>query len=159
MKNKRTKEEYESAAKQSRSIAQLCKLLGIKPVGGNYKCVKHAIEEYQIDISHFDGKGWNKGLKFNPNPAKPLNELLVENSYYQTFKLKQRLLNEGLKEYKCECCGNVEWQGKPIPLELHHKNGVNTDNRLENLLFLCPNCHAQTDNYRGLNKSAQGGNS
>ena len=41
--------------------------------------------------------------------------------------------------------------GKPIPLELHHINGINTDNRLENLKFLCPNCHAFTDSYRGKN--------
>ena len=37
---------------------------------------------------------------------------------------------------------------KPIPLELHHINGVHSDNRIENLQLLCPNCHALTDNYR-----------
>lgn len=85
------------------------------------------------------------------NPARPLSKILVENSNYQSYKLGKRLLREKLKEYKCELCGNIEWLGKPIPLELHHINGINTDNRLENLQLLCPNCHALTDNYRGKN--------
>ena len=59
-----------------------------------------------------------------------------------------------LRGHKCECCGLTEWLGQPIALELHHINGITTDNRLDNLVILCPNCHAQTDNYRGLNKSA-----
>ena len=59
-----------------------------------------------------------------------------------------------IKEYKCERCGRTEWEGFPIPLELHHLNGVHNDNRLENLQILCPNCHALTDNYSG--KSSNG---
>ena len=65
-----------------------------------------------------------------------------------TYHLKTRLLKEGIKEYKCENCENTEWLGASIPLELHHINGNNLDNRLENLQLLCPNCHAFTDTYR-----------
>ena len=66
------------------------------------------------------------------------------------------MFNEGLKERKCECCGNTEWMGKPIALELHHLDGDNTNNKLENLQILCPNCHAQTTTYRGLNRVPRG---
>lgn len=72
-------------------------------------------------------------------------------SYRSTYHLKDRLLKECVKEYKCECCGNTEWMGKPIALELHHVNGIKDDLRAENLQLLCPNCHAFTDNYRGKN--------
>lgn len=150
-----TKEEYVEIAKKSFSIAQMCRELGIKPIGGNYRILHNKIKEYDIDISHFNGKGWNKGERYKQIKfATPLNEILVENSTYQSFKLKNRLLKEGIKEYKCENpeCGLTEWLGKPIPLELHHINGDNTDNRLENLILLCPNCHALTDTYRAKNK-------
>jgi hypothetical protein len=60
------------------------------------------------------------------------------------------LIKEGLKEAKCECCGRTEWLG--VPLELHHINEVHTDNRLENLLILCPNCHAMTDSHLNVEK-------
>lgn len=76
---------------------------------------------------------------------------MVEGSTYQTNKLRKRLLKEGLKKHICETCNNTEWNGKPIPLELSHKNGDNSDHRFENLELICPNCHAQTDTYRGKN--------
>ena len=153
-KHQRTKEEYEVAIKNARSIAEALRNLNLIDKGGNYRIIKNAVKKYNIDISHFDGQGWNKGLKFIPKEAAETNTLLVKNSTYQSFKLKKRLLKEGIKEHRCEKCGNTEWLGKPIPLELHHINGDNTDNRLENLQMLCPNCHSLTDNYRGKNKSA-----
>ena len=151
---KRTKEEYEVAVAKSFSIASVCRHLGLKPTGGNYRIVHRAIEEFDLDTSHFTGQGWNVGLKFKPKKVTDINEILKKKSFYQSYKLKNRLLKEGLKEARCECCGLSEWRGKTIPLELHHVNGDNSDNRLENLKILCPNCHALTDNYRGLNKSA-----
>ena len=62
--------------------------------------------------------------------------------------MAKRLIEVNLKEHKCERYKRTEWEGNPIPIELHHINGVHSDNRLENLQILCPNCHALTDNYR-----------
>ena len=153
----RSKEEFEKAIQQSHSIAETCRHLGVKPCGGNYRIVHNAIEKYSLDISHFTGQGWNTGLKFKPFKEKPIDEILVSDSSYQSFKLKRRLLSGGLKLHICEQCGLTEWQGSPIPLELHHINGNNRDNRIENLLLLCPNCHALTECYRGKNKVSREG--
>jgi 5-methylcytosine-specific restriction endonuclease McrA len=86
------------------------------------------------------------GLKFQPNPPKPLIEILVKDRFYSnTDHIRKRLISEGLKKAACEVCQRKSWMGKPIPLQLDHINGRRSDNSLKNLRVLCPNCHAQTD--------------
>jgi hypothetical protein len=153
MKYKHTKEELIEAVKQSQSIAALCRFLKIRPVGGNYKTLHHKIKSWEIDTSHFTGKGWNVGLKFKPNKETPIKEILVENSNYVTgTKLKKRLFKEGLKQEICEMCGINEWNGQKLVLEIDHINGNNLDHRIENIRILCPNCHSQTPTNKGKNK-------
>jgi predicted restriction endonuclease len=56
--------------------------------------------------------------------------------------------------YKCDICGcDGNWQKGQISLELDHIDGNNTNNEIDNLHYLCPNCHALTETYRGKNKT------
>lgn len=145
-----TVEEIKIAIENSKSIADTCRWLGLSPCGGNYATIKKYINRYNIDITHFDGQLWNKGKKqaSEKSPRLFLPDILQKGIYYPSFKLKHRLLNVELKKNQCEKCGIVQWNGEPIALELHHINGDKTDNRLENLQILCPNCHSQTENFR-----------
>jgi DNA-binding CsgD family transcriptional regulator len=82
----------------------------------------------------------------------PLTDYLVAGRRVNRTHLKGRLLAEGLKDNLCECCGIRDWQGAPLAMALHHVNGDGLDNRIENLVMLCPNCHAQTPNFSGRNR-------
>jgi Zn finger protein HypA/HybF involved in hydrogenase expression len=82
----------------------------------------------------------------------PLDDILTVNSTFARHALKFRLIDEKRLEYICDECQNRgEWNGKKLSLHLDHTNSVFNDNRIENLRFLCPNCHAQTDSYAGKN--------
>lgn len=146
MKVKYSKELMESAIKDSYSIAEVCRKIGLKPVGSNYKTVKSKIELYNLDISHFTGQRWNKGKSYSEKTARiPLEQILQKGTIYCSNTLKKRLIKAGIKENKCEICG---LSGEEVNLELHHINGDHYDNRLENLQLLCPNHHSKTPNFR-----------
>lgn len=153
MSSKYTEEQFIEAVKTSTSVRQVLSKIGVKEAGGNYKVAKDKIKKLNLDTSHFTGMGWLKG-QTHKHTTKPIEYYLTEDSYHQSYKLKLRLISEGIKQHKCEKCGIMEWMGQPTPIELDHINGNNRDNRLENLRLLCPNCHAQTDTYRGKNKYA-----
>ena len=68
------------------------------------------------------------------------------------YKLKKYAIENNLLFNKCYKCGLTMWNDKPLKLQLHHINGDNRDNRIENLQLLCPNCHSQTDNFCKKNK-------
>ena len=144
-----TKDDVILAVSGSKSIAGVLRLLNLRPVGGNYKTIHHLIKEYGLDTSHFTGQGWNVGLSFKPKQPIKDNEVFVKESNYRcSWRLRERY-KKATGINCCEECNLTAWQGRPIPLEIHHINGDNTDNRIENLKLLCPNCHALTKNYRG----------
>lgn len=152
MKYKHTKEDLQKVIKESLSISEVCKKLGIIAAGGNYKTLRNKIKEFDINISHFTGQGWNQGERYRKIvPPMSLDKILIKGSVFSTHSLRKRLISEGLKSFKCECCNLSEWLRQPIKLELHHINGDSNDNRLNNLQILCPNCHSMTDNYRSKN--------
>jgi hypothetical protein len=157
-KFKKTKEEFEAIVRNCLSIADVCRSFDIVAIGGNYKTIKSKILLWNVDISHFTGQGWNVGKRFQPFCKRiELEDILIENSTYtNSDRLKNRLISEGYKKYECEGddCHINTWHGNKISLELHHANGNNTDNRIENLKLLCPNCHSQTENFRGSNNKS-----
>ena len=143
------KERIQEVIKDCDSLSETLLKLGIPNDGGNTCTLRKKLEEYNIDYSHFT-YGAKKKKDKTYISAK---EFLGTNKNIQTSKLKNKLLNEGLKENKCEnpnCpCKGGYWLEHPLVCQLHHINGIRTDNRLENLQMLCPNCHSQTDNYCG----------
>jgi Zn finger protein HypA/HybF involved in hydrogenase expression len=95
-----------------------------------------------------DRMAWSKGKSITPNET-----IFSKNSYYSNELVKQRIVKDNLLDYKCSKCSIEYWQGETIVLDLDHINGDNRDNRLENLRYLCPNCHSQTPTYKGRNKN------
>lgn len=151
-KVKYTKELLEENVKDCYSFSELCRRLGLKHSGSNPKTLRKKMNEFGVDYSHFTGQVWNKNPENPVYKDKYLPEL-CEHSSLSSSNVKNLVYKLKLKENKCECCGLSEWQGKSIQCELHHINGDFTDNRIENLQILCPNCHSQTDNFRSRNRT------
>lgn len=150
--------QLKKAVKSSSSYRNVIKMLGLRPTGGNYDQIKKYIKEYNFVTDHFTGKLWSKGLKLPFKPLIALEDILIKNSTYQSFKLKKRLFLAKLKKPKCEICGwaKMSIDGR-LPLELDHINGNRHDNRLNNLRILCPNCHSMQITHRGRNITRPGG--
>lgn len=161
MKVEYTKEFLEEACKNSYSYRQVLILSGRSPDGGgNVKLLKQKIKEFGIDVSHFKSQGWSKGLTKEDEPCLggkekyTLQQVFVQNSPVTQAVLRRYVQRHNMIEYKCAFCGNTGvWLDTKISLELDHINGINDDNRIENLRYLCPNCHAITDTYCGKNKN------
>lgn len=141
---------FRKVVSASISIAGVLRKLGKVPAGGNYESTKARIRLLNVDTSHFKGQGHNKGQRCSR--TRSLSEYLVKDRRVHSDWLRKRLIKEGVFPRKCGFCHHTEWLDRPIPLELDHKNGDRTDNRIENLRILCPNCHAFTPTYRGKNK-------
>lgn len=124
--------------------------------GGSSFYLRNKIKELNIDTSHFDMYHKQKGSK-TTGIRYSMDEFIdrflnISPAFIRTSVLKDKLIGFGIKNYECENCGNKgEWQGKKLILQLDHINGIRTDNRIENLRILCPNCHTQTTTYCGKN--------
>lgn len=139
-----SEEEFRKLVSESSCTADILRTLDYSVKGNSwaYRIIQERMENLKITF----GKKYiyEKGLL----TKTPLEFVLTKDSLYSRTKLKKRLVEEGFKEYKCECCGISKWMNKSIELHIHHLNGISNDNRLSNLQLLCPNCHSITDNFR-----------
>lgn len=152
MKYNWSKSNIQEAVNKSDSYSETLRLMNIPTSGRNADTLKRKIEEYNIAVSHFTfGNQYKRGTE-NQKYVKA-SEYLKEGSTIKPSKLKLKLIKEGIKQNICEnpdCpCKDGMWLNKVLVCQLHHINGDETDNRLENLMMLCPNCHSQTENYCG----------
>jgi hypothetical protein len=149
MTTKYTKELLEPIVKDSVSFAEVIRKLGLKWSGGTQQNIKKWITFYELNISHFLGEAANSGCNHKGGPDKKhwTEVLVLADVERRSIRLRSALLESG-REYKCEKCDNLgEWQGTELLLQIDHKDGDKKNNRPDNLRFLCPNCHWQTENW------------
>jgi len=139
--------EFKELFDKSNSITEMLSFWNLGMKGGNGRTLKKRFDEEGLSYEFLKKKGLQScGSK----KLIPLKEILVEGSKYNRCHLKARLLKIGLLKNECELCGVGDtWNGKPLTLQLDHKNGVSNDHRLENLRMLCPCCHSQTETFAG----------
>lgn len=160
MKRKKTspiwllpEENFITLIQTSKRMKDVLGFFNLKNKGGNNRTVWARINYLKLNTNHF-----LKRLESSQESRKVTldyfkKNILIKDSERSRRDVKKYLIKFNLLEWKCFDCGNDgTWNNKKLNLQLEHKNGVYNDNRLENLCFLCPNCHSQTDTYCGRNK-------
>jgi hypothetical protein len=143
-----TEYELREVIAASISYSDALRRLGLRTAGGNHRTLQKYVRLWGISVGHFDPDAAR--IRALARGAIPLEEILVEHSTYSRGHLKERLYAAGVKQRRCELCGQDEdWLGARMALILDHINGVGDDNRIENLRIVCPNCAATFDTHCG----------
>lgn len=145
-----SKEDLINLLSISDTLSQVLAFFGLKNIGSNYKTLLDRLKFEVIDYTRFQ-----KNKYINAGKIRQIDDkyLFIINCPHNRHVVKKRIIKENLLEYKCQICQcEPTWLTKKLVLVLDHINGINNDNRLENLRFLCPNCNSQTDNFAGKNK-------
>lgn len=136
-----TEEQLEIAVMKSRSLRETLLSLNLAVAGGSYEHIRKHIDRLKLDTSHWNGQS-GKG-RLGRNKQLHLDDILKTDSNYPSHQVRIALVKAGVKENQCEICKIKDWRENPITIQLHHKNKIRNDHRLENLQMLCPNCHSQ----------------
>lgn len=147
-----TDEQFISLLKESGNISEVLFKLGYSVKGNSwgFSQVRRRMTDLNIDFSIFKGK--SPIVEFKEKNKVSAEDLFKENSKHNRNVIRRYIITHDILPYKCKICGITEWNNKTLSLELDHINGINNDNRLENLRFLCPNCHSQTTTYGSRNQ-------
>jgi hypothetical protein len=139
-------DNLKNIVEKSINYTDVCRNLEMSTKCGNRNTIKKYIELHKLDTSHFYIP------RKEPKTKIILSDILIENSTYSTYNLKERLYKSKIKERNCEMCGQGEqWNGNKMSLILDHINGVRNDNRIKNLRIVCPNCNATLSTHGGKN--------
>ena len=144
-----SKEKMIEVLSNAKSMREVIQYFGLSTNGsGGYRNIKNKILSLGLEIPKYEYRS------SGPKKNKLLDEsVFCENSNYSRHHLKKRIIQNNIIDYVCTSCGNNGmWNEKKLSLHLDHINGVNNDNRIDNLRFLCPNCHTQTETYGGKSK-------
>lgn len=147
-----TDEQFVNLIKNSANIAEVLFKLGYTVKGNSwgYSQVKQRMTDLNLSSTNFKGK--NAYYETNKEREISPDKLFRINCKHTRTVLRRNIIRNNLLPYKCAICGISKWNNKTLSLELDHINGMNNDNRLENLRFLCPNCHSQTTTYGSRNQ-------
>jgi hypothetical protein len=138
--------KFKLLIQESYTTVEVLSYFNMHNKGRNFVTLKQRIDELGLDTSHFCPHKNRNSKRYSEK------EYFVENSTIVRKTIKNRVIKEKLVTYECFACKNTgTWNNKKLSLQLEHKNGISNDNRIENLCFLCPNCHSQTETYAGKN--------
>jgi hypothetical protein len=149
---KYTPQMLSEAVATSASIADVLRCLGLAQAGGTHAHISRTIKRLGIDTSHFRPHRKNGAARRRLTP-----DLILVRRVPGSGRTKPPLLRRAMCEvgipYRCAMCGVTDmWQGRPLRLHVDHIDGDYHNNLVENLRFLCPNCHSQTPNFAGLSR-------
>lgn len=145
-----SKKEFQKIIDEASTYCDVLRHFGFNGHRGNHRTLKKRIKEDNICLKKFKENNRKYKEKLIIKRKIPDSEIFKENSTYNNSSLKRKIIQEELLPYECSKCKNLgSWQNEELVLQLDHINGINNDNRLENLRLLCPNCHSQTKTFSG----------
>ena len=151
-----SEDEFISLIRNSNNKAEVLFKLGYSVKGNSwgYTLLRKRMEELHLNGTEFKGRSGFKDKVNESLKLENVDKILCENSPHTRAVIRRFVLKNNLIPYKCSCCGNEGmWLDKPLSLQLDHINGNCSDHRLENLRWLCPNCHVQISTHGSKNEA------